>query len=313
MPYVLRLFDPWRNPMCTCPPKYSLSPYTGCGHMCRYCYITSYIRDGFKPRVKENFISKLLIDLRKIDRSIPISISNSSDPYTPQEYGLKITRETLRILASRGFKVIVLTKSDMVVRDIDILRRGMFTVSMTVTTIDDRIASVLEPYAPPPLSRIKALEMLTSMGIPCSARIDPIIPGVNDDPRSLVKLISRLAEIGVRHIASSTYKAKPDNFRRMIEALPEKSTLLRRLYYDEGYIIHGVRYLPSKLRLDYMRMVKEIVESYGMTFSSCREGFRELQSSPTCDGTHLIPSENPSRSRISLDDYDVDGIGYVSP
>ncbi|MEM2739955.1 MAG: radical SAM protein [Candidatus Bathyarchaeia archaeon] len=307
-PYVLKLFDPWRSPMCTCPPKYSLSPYTGCGHMCRYCYITSYVKDGFKPRVKERFISKLLLDLRNEDLSIPISISNSSDPYTPQEYELKITREALRILASTGCRVIILTKSDMVVRDIDILRRGMFTVSITITTIDDRIASILEPYAPPPPSRIRALKMLTDAGIPCSARIDPIIPGVNDDPRTLAKLIGRLAEAGVKHIASSTYKVKPDNFRRIVEALSEKSMLLRKLYYDEGSIIHGVRYMPSKLRLDYMRMIKETVEAYGMTFSSCREGFCELQSSPTCDGTHLIPSVS-SRSKMGLDGYDVEGMG----
>ncbi|MDW8062094.1 MAG: radical SAM protein [Nitrososphaerota archaeon] len=295
--------------MCTCPPKYSLSPYTGCGHMCRYCYITSYVRYGFKPRVKDRFISKLLLDLRNADLSIPVSISNSSDPYTPEESTLKVTREVLRILASTGCKVIVLTKSSMVVRDIDILRRGIFTVSITITTLDDGIAEILEPYAPPPSSRIKALKMLSDAGIPCSARIDPIIPGINDDSKALAKLIGKLAEAGVKHIASSTYKAKPDNFRRLIETLPERSALLRRLYYEEGSIIHGVRYMPSRLRLDYMRMVKEVVEAYGITFSSCREGFRELQSSPTCDGTHLISSVDRSGLKIGLDCYDVEGIG----
>jgi DNA repair photolyase len=277
--------------------------------MCRYCYITSYIRYGFKPRVKGRLISRLLIDLRSADLSIPVSISNSSDPYTPEERVLKITREVLRILASTGCRVIVLTKSDMVVRDIDILRRGMFTVSITVTTVDDRIARILEPYAPPSSSRIKALKILSNTGIPCSARIDPVIPGVNDDYESMVKLVRKLSEAGVKHIASSTYKVKPDNFKRIIEAIPERSRLLRRLYYDEGSVIHGVRYLPSKLRLDYMRMVKEAVEAYGMTFSSCREGFPELQSSPTCDGTHLIPSIKSDRLRLGLDSYGVDGIG----
>ncbi|MEM3166612.1 MAG: radical SAM protein, partial [Candidatus Methanomethylicia archaeon] len=65
MPYVLSRFDPWNFPLCTCPGKYNLSPYTGCGHGCRYCYITSYVHDGFKPRVKDKFLLFLRRDLVK--------------------------------------------------------------------------------------------------------------------------------------------------------------------------------------------------------------------------------------------------------
>lgn len=300
MPYVLHRFDPWSSPLCTCPPKYSLSPYTGCGHRCRYCYITSYIRDGFNPRVKENFLAKLRSDLRKANPSIPISIANSSDPYTPPEAKIRLTRETLRLLASLGVKTIVLTKSDLVVRDKDILRRGRFTVSITVTTLDEGKAAALEPNAPPPKLRIEALRILSESGIPCSARIDPIIPGFNDDPTEICMLVAALAEARVKHIAASTYKAKLDNFRRVLTALPSKDKLLRRLYFEEGVKISGVRYLPKKLRFELMKMVREYVDAYGLTFSSCREGFSNLQTSATCDGTHLIPSKPGDRNSSRL-------------
>jgi len=289
MTYVLRRFDPWGSPLCTCPPKYSLSPYTGCGHACRYCYITSYIRDGFNPRVKEKFLLHLRRDLVKADLSLPISIANSSDPYTPPEGVLKVTREALRMLLSFDAGVIIITKSNLVVRDLDILCRGRFTVSFTITTLDDSLARVLEPYAPPPSMRVEALRVLCKAGVPCSVRIDPIIPGVNDDFDSIKRIVSLVAELGVKHIVSSTYKAKPDNFNRILEAFPGKADLFKRLYLEGGVKIGGVRYMGEKLRYSYMKMVRGLADDYGLTFSTCREGFRDLQSSETCDGTHLIP------------------------
>lgn len=288
MPYVLRKFDPWSFPLCTCPDKYSLSPYTGCGHGCRYCYITSYVHDGFKPRVKEKFLLFLRRDLVKADLSIPISIANSSDPYTPPEGKLSLTRETLKLLRSFNAKVILITKSNLIVRDLDILCKGNFTVSITITTLNDSLARRLEPYAPLPSARIEALKVLCKSGVPCSVRIDPIIPGVNDDFNGIVEIVSRVAKIDVKHVVSSTYKAKSDNFSRILESFPEKAELLKDLYLKFGCKIGGVRYMPEKFRFEIMRMVKEVVDEYGLTFSTCREGFRNLQTSETCDGTHLI-------------------------
>ncbi|MEM2813878.1 MAG: radical SAM protein [Candidatus Methanomethylicia archaeon] len=289
MPYVLRRFDPWNFPLCTCPGKYSLSPYTGCSHGCSYCYITSYIHNGFKPRVKEKFLLFLRRDLVKADLSLPISIANSSDPYTPPEGKLCLTRETLKLLKSFNAGVILITKSNLIVRDLDILCKGRFTVSITITTLNISSAHRLEPYAPSPIARLEALKVLCKAGIPCSVRIDPIIPGINDDFNGIVEIVSRVAEIGVKHVVSSTYKAKPDNFNRVLESFPEKADLLKDLYLKSGSKIGGVRYMPEKFRFEIMRMVKGVVDEYGLTFSTCREGFRNLQTSETCDGTHLIP------------------------
>ncbi len=95
---VVRPFDPWQNPLCTCPFKYGLNPYTGCGHGCLYCYITSYIPNAFNPRPKEGLLEKVRRDLEKIPRGAVVALSNSSDPYTPPEAQLGLTRRVLQTL-----------------------------------------------------------------------------------------------------------------------------------------------------------------------------------------------------------------------
>ena len=167
---LIAKFDPWNNPLCTCPPKYSLSPYTGCGHHCLYCYITSYIRDGFKPRAKKDALNRLIRDIRKIDRDLPVSMSNSSDPYPPIESRLGLTASILKILVEAGIKVQIITKSSLLLRDLDMIRRGNVSVSITITTLSNQLAKVLEPAAPPPNERLKTINILTRAGIPCSAR-----------------------------------------------------------------------------------------------------------------------------------------------
>lgn len=286
--YVIKPFDPWKSKLCTCPPKYSLSPYTGCGHKCLYCYMTSYIRNGFSPRPKKDFIKKLLKDIRKVNPKLPISIANSSDPYTPPENKLKLTRRTLEILVPHGFKILLVTKSTLVIRDLDLIKKGNVSVSMTITTLDLQIAKRLEPYAPDPISRIKALKRLIGEGVPCSVRIDPIIPFINDNYNEIQKLVKTLAKIGVKHIISSTYKAKPDNFKRLITQFPGISKKLKELYLN-GEVIQGYKYLPRRIRYDTLKKIAEIVYDEGLTFAVCREGFTKLNNAPSCDGTHLIP------------------------
>lgn len=291
---MLRPFDPWRSALCTCPPKYSLSPYTGCDHRCLYCYITAYIPHAFRCRPKRDFIKRLLRDLRRARLDWPVSISSSSDPYTGLEGEMGLTRVALRALLRRGFRVLLVTKSDLVVRDLDLIRRGNCSVSMTVTTLDARIASRLEPGAPSPERRARAIRKLTAGGVPCSARIDPIIPGVND--RDLDRVVRALADAGVKHLVSSTFKAKADSLARVTSAFPGLREELVRLYRHGGGVRSGgAWYLPVKLRMEILKAVREAAEAFGVTFAVCREGLERLNAAETCDGTHLIPSR-PGRN-----------------
>ncbi len=288
---VIRPFDPWSCELCTCPRKYTFNPYTGCSHGCLYCYSTSYIR-RYESTPKTDLIRRVLLDLKKIDREIPINMSTSTDPYPPIEERLGITRRALEILVRAGCKVLITTKSDIVLRDLDLVRAGRAAVSITITTLDDSVSRKIEPNAPDPRRRLRAIEMLVKSGVNVSVRIDPVIPLVNDDEDELRELVDRIYELGVRHVVTSTYKARPDSLRRMTSAFPELERRLRRLYYEEGERIRGYRYLRRDLRETLLRPVVQEARRLGMEYATCREGLTgpEWLRANTCDGTHLIPS-----------------------
>jgi len=282
---LIRRFDPWRSHYCTCPPKYSLSPYTGCGHSCVYCYITSYVPSAFKPRAKRDVVKRVSRDVDVIDKRVPILLSASSDPYTPMERTLGITREVLQILARAGTRFMIQTKSDLVVRDADIISSAGAVVGMTVTALDNT-AEKLEPNAPDPRLRLEALKKLSKMGISTVVRIDPIAPGINDG--TLPKLVEVIASSGVDHVVASTFKARPDSLNRISRVVPKAAVQLDRLYRKEGKRVSNCLYLDEVVRRRTLTDLRALVLEKGMTFATCREGFDELRTSGSCDGTHLI-------------------------
>ncbi|MFN3804421.1 MAG: radical SAM protein [Pyrobaculum sp.] len=286
---LVRPFDPWGNPLCTCPPKYGLNPYTGCGHKCHYCYITSYIPNAFSPRPKERLAERLRRDLEKIPKGAVVALSNSSDPYTPLEAALGHTRKSLQTLLKGGYKVLITTKSPLVLRDLDILTRGSVVVQLTVTTLDERLASLLEPGAPKPSARLEAVRRLSEAGIAVGVRVDPIIPYLNDRLDDLEAVIDAAAKAGARHIVASTYKAKGDNLARLAKVIPERAPLWREMYFREGTYFHGQWYAPRRYREGVLSAVAHMAKSRGLQFSICREEFFHLNTPGTyCDGSHLL-------------------------
>ena len=119
---VIKPFDPWKSKLCTCPEKYSVSAYTGCGHGCLYCYASSYIRDFYHPRPKRDFIARLKKDLRKIPPGSLLTMANSSDPYLPLEEVHGLTRQSLELLSTFNVSIMLVTKSARILKDIDIIR-----------------------------------------------------------------------------------------------------------------------------------------------------------------------------------------------
>ncbi|MEM1981008.1 MAG: radical SAM protein [Candidatus Hadarchaeales archaeon] len=281
---LLREFDPWRDPLCTCPPKLSLNPYTGCSHACLYCYITSYIPRGFECRPKKDLLRRLEREVEKLEGRPLISMCNSSDPYPPMERELLLTRGCLERLVGRA-RVLLVTKSDLVVRDLDLLSRLPCAVSMTLTTLKPELARRLEPGAPSPEERLKALGKLCDAGVPVSVRLDPIIPGLNE--AEIQTIVEAAASAGVKHVTSSTFKPRADSWERMGRGFPNLFPYLRELY-SKGERRKRSLYLPSEMRRELMERVREACLSLGLTFSTCREGFPELQTSESCDGSHLI-------------------------
>ncbi|MEM4835722.1 MAG: radical SAM protein [Sulfolobales archaeon] len=288
--YVVRPFDPWRSPLCTCPTKYVLHPYTGCGHRCLYCYASSYIRNFFNPRPKKDLRSKLARDLQLISPGSIVEVSTSSDPYTPPEESLLITREAILEILKHGYKLLITTKSTLVLRDLDLLvkYKDRVAVAITITTLDNRIASALEPGAPGVTERLKVVKLLSKSGIPTLVRVDPIVPYINDDFTGIVKLVDHVAEAGAIQITSSTYKARSDSLKRLLKAFPEISSMLLEAY-KTGNKVGGYMYLRSEDRLEYMKSVRDAAARAGLAFNTCREGFPELATKGfSCDGSSLI-------------------------
>lgn len=283
---LISRFDPWRSSVCTCPPKLTFNPYTGCDHGCVYCYASSYIPCFASCRPKNGLLERLHREATQL-KGETVSISNSSDPYPRLEATAGLTRRCLEILAESNCRIQIITKSNLVIRDGDLLSRTPSTVALTITTDEEEVAKLLEPTAPPPAERINAAEDLIGKAIPVSVRIDPIIPFVNDKPE---RLVATLANIGVKHVTSSTYKVKPDNWLRFSAAMPEVAEKLKPLYFKQGEKIGGNTLLPRDLRFRFMKNIHDLAVANGMQFGVCREGLARLNTA-ACDGSWLLNAE----------------------
>ncbi len=278
---LLAPFDPWKSKLCTCPDKLSFNPYTGCNHRCLYCYST-YIPNFFNARPKERLLIRLEKELRKIKPGTLISMSNSSDPYPKIEEELELTRSSLKMFKDRDLRVLVITKSDLVTRDLDILREMRSAVAITITTLDEALAEKIEPNAPSPKRRLKALKRVSEAGVPAILRLDPVIPLLSESVEEVLEKASF-----VDHVVSSTLKLRADSYSRLSKAFPELKDKFKELYFKRGEKIGGSWYLKRELRLKLLSRVAKKCEELGLSYAFCREGFRFKARS--CDGSHLIP------------------------
>lgn len=282
------MFDPWGCELCCCGVKFGFGGYVGCGFGCVYCYASGYIRDFSCVRVKKDVVGRLRCEVlkRRDLRGCVVSVSNSSDPYPLVEERLRVTCDCLRVLAESGCRLQLVTKSDLVLRDVDVLRLFEHAmVCVTITSLDDELAKRLEPFAPSASRRLACVERLVDCGLSVSVRVDPVIPFVNED--GCEELIQRLGELGVGHVTSSSYKVKPDNWKRFARAFPVEAERLKPLYFERGERIGAYRYLPRDMRLEMLGRLRGHADKYGLRFGVCREGLTELNSA-RCDGSWMI-------------------------
>jgi DNA repair photolyase len=280
----LPLFNSTIKGFCTCPPKYNLNPYLGrCAHQCIYCYATKFPSFVGPPKPRLKLLDQIENMTKNTSLKLPVMISDCTDPYQPLEKEYEITRKCIQALVKHNFPLLIVTKSDLVLRDIDVFKETRTVVSMTVTTIAEKIAKIIEPYAPSPDRRISALEKIAEDGIPAVARIDPIIPTINDNEKDFEKLVSALADVGVRQVTISTAKPVRGFFSSLRQTFPEVHERLNRIYSDGKWVL-GYKYLHGKRRLKILEKLHPIVLKYGLHFASCREGFQQYNTT-VCDGS----------------------------
>ena len=287
---ALRKFKP--PFLCYGTERYVINPYTSCSHGCIYCYGMRFWK-GKKPEPKEQLVEQLSKEIPRKRKILPVEIATIVDPYIPKEGHTGITRKILELLIPK-FPVILITRSDLVLRDIDVLSAGNCIVEITVTTPNPEIERRLEPGAPTFQRRIEAIRNLCKSKIPVAPRIDPIIPYINDSPGEIEEVVQTLSKVGADHVTSSTMKADSLILRKLSEVFPQQYKDIAALYKKEGKRIGFEYYLPEGLRIKLMRRVQEACSNYGITFACCREGFAFLESG-TCDGLHLMESSLTSR------------------
>jgi len=280
----LPLFNSTKAAFCTCLPKYNLNTYLGrCAHQCAYCYAVKFASFVGHTQPRSKLHEQIEGMARNTRLKLPVMLSDCTDPYQPLEKDYQITRRCIEVLAKQGFPLLIVTKSNMVVRDLDIFRQTPTVVAVTITTPKEEIAHLIEPYAPPPEKRLSALQKIVENGIPAVARIDPILPGINDDLDDFESLLSSLVNVGVKQVTVATMKLVRGAFSTLKQTHPQVWGRLTKQYVDGAWLA-GYKYLSVEKRRRILERLRPTVLRHGLSFASCREGFSELNTA-LCDGT----------------------------
>jgi DNA repair photolyase len=213
------------NPSRISGVTYAVNPYVGCQHACAYCYGRFMLRYtghqgeewGSFVDVKVNAPRVLQQQLRrrkKLSRD-PVLFSSVTDAYQPLERRFQVTRHCLELLTRQRFPISILTKSDLVLRDVDLLGSlAENEVGMTIITLEEKVRRVFESGAPPSRQRLDTLRRLTAKGIRTYGFVGPIIPYLSTP--SLDELVRELAESGVEYVLFDRLNLKYGN-RPVIE------------------------------------------------------------------------------------------------
>jgi len=194
---------------------WAVNPYRGCGHACAYCYAQDVTRFemarpwGDVVEVRINIVSRLKKDLEKRPRGV-IGIGTVTDPYQSLENEYELTRGCLAVLKRAGARISILTKSDLVLRDIDILTGWPDAeVGISIGCSNEQITSIVEPGAPSPDRRFLALRELNDEHVNTYLMAAPIVPGLCDSEEALVELVMKAKTAGVRRVMWDKFNPKP--------------------------------------------------------------------------------------------------------
>jgi DNA repair photolyase len=230
--------------------EYAINPYLGCQHGCVYCYAKFMRRMGHPGEewgsfvdVKVNALERLKTEVSRKRKDI-VLLSSVTDPYQPLERKYKVTRGCLEILLEHQFPVSILTKSDLVLRDVDLLKRfDSCQVGFTVTAYDDGVREAFEPGASPIRTRLEAIRRLSDEGIVTYAFLGPMLPYLSEE--NLEELLDELAK-NVSHLLVDRLNVKSGNMtavrRALSGAYPEFQPVFEAALKDSS------KYYPSLKR-----------------------------------------------------------------
>ena len=257
------------------PFKWTVNPYRGCEFGCRYCYARythEYMElDGgdFESKI---FVKQNAGELMERDLSAEkiwgehIAIGTATDPYQPAEREFGATRAILEKMAEReGLSLSITTKSNQVVRDIELLQRisqrSSLTVNMSITTLRTRLARMLEPRAPRPDLRMEAVQKLREAGISAGVFAMPILPGLTDAEKDLDALAKSARDAGAQWLGGRVLFLMPSSWKAFHAFLESKFPKLAGRYRDW---YRGYGDMPKEYRARLAAQFVELRRKYGL-------------------------------------------------
>ena len=274
---------------------YSLNHYYLCGFNCVYCYIRSgrYGRKEVRElSVKVNaprVLDKELSRLARAGRYGFIALSSATEPWQQIEEKYKVTRRCLEVISRYRFLVHCLTKSTLILRDVEVLKKiseaailpadlkdvSGVLVTFSFSTLREDVARVFEPGAPTPRDRLEATEKLQNEGFTCGLAFIPVLPFISDSELEDMATVAR--DLGVDYVFFSPPTLQGEcreSFMRVVKThFPELSAKYLKLY--------NRRWFPSKTYVaSFYRRVKELCEKYGLKFGAKPVNLEKLASSP---------------------------------
>ncbi len=258
------------------PFTWTINPYRGCEFGCRYCYARythefMEMRDGAefeqKIYVKQHTADLLRHELRRVKPGQPIALGTATDPYQPAERRYEVTRGILEEFARhRGFELGIVTKSNLIVRDLDRLRavaqNNALSIHLTVTTLNIELARILEPRAPRPDLRMEAVRQLSAAGLTVGVSCSPVLPGITDSPADLEAVVRAAAAAGARHIFAGPLFLKPCSAAVFLPFLkqhfPQLVENYRQRYQDRAF-------LPPSYGKRVAQLIAHFRQKYGIS------------------------------------------------
>jgi DNA repair photolyase len=236
------------------PFTHAINPYRGCEFACRYCY-ARYTHEFMEMTEPEDFERKIYFkqnaawlltqELKRLKPDTEIALGTATDPYQPLERKQGVTRSLLEVFAHHsGFRLGIVTKSTLITRDLDLLeeisKRHKLTVHLTVTTMNTRLARILEPRAPRPDLRMQTLAKLRQAGLRAGVLCSPLMPGITDSRSSIRAVAKAAAGAGARFFAAGALFLKPCSqptfFRFVRENFPEQLAAYERRYGQNAFV-----------------------------------------------------------------------------
>jgi DNA repair photolyase len=247
------------------PFTWTINPYRGCEFACKYCYARythefMEMRDGVdfeqKIFIKQHAADLLRQELHHVKPCEEIAIGTATDPYQPAERRFEVTRAILEEFSRhQGFQIGIVTKSNLVMRDVDLLlavaAHNRLFVNLTITTLNTELARILEPRAPRPDLRLEAMRKLNEAGVPAGVICAPVLPGITDSPRDLEALVRAVSEAGGKYIFANSLFLKPCSaavFMPFLEKeFPQLVESYRERFKDRAFLSAPYRKRLSQL------------------------------------------------------------------